>query len=280
MSRKIQLLIAYDGSNFHGWQAQPEFRTVQGVLADAVRRVVRHPVEVMGSGRTDAGVHAAGQVAHFETTCGIPAFNLRLAIGSRLPKDITLVRIREVHPDFHAIRSTISKCYRYRVYSTSDRPVGELRDRCTYHFWHPIDDDRVRAGARLFVGTRDFSAMASTHAPRESYVRQVMRVDVFRRFHELIIDVEGGGFLYRQVRNMVGTLLEVGRGHWEPQRVAEILDSRNRSNAGPTAPAKGLCLQWVRYPPQLLRPSAQVSAEDQLQPPPGRPGNHLAPCDS
>jgi tRNA pseudouridine38-40 synthase len=255
MVRKIQLLIGYDGSGFHGWQSQPGIRTVQGVLLTAVRRVVKEPTEVVGAGRTDTGVHAAGQVAHFETCCDIPASNLLLAIGSRLPKDMTLISAREVHGDFHATRSAVSKCYRYRVYNASVRPVGQLRDRFTYHFWHPLDEDRLRAGARHFIGQRDFSAMASKQSPRESYVRRVMRVSVFRRFHEVIIEVVGDGFLYRQVRNMVGTLLEVGRGYWEPEEVASILESLDRRNAGPTAPAKGLCLQWVRYPAELLRPA-------------------------
>ena len=264
MPRKIQLLIAYDGTGFHGWQSQPGMRTVQSVLAHAIRRVVKEPVEVLGSGRTDSGVHAAGQVAHFETTSGIPTSNLRLAIGSRLPKDMTVIRVREVHPDFHSIRSALSKCYRYRIHNAIGRPVGQLRDRYTYHVWHPIDEERLRAGAQHFLGERDFSAMASKAAPRESYVRLVTRVSVFRRFHELIIDVEGSGFLYRQVRNMVGTLLEVGRGHWEPDHVAAILESLDRSKAGPTAPAKGLCLQWLRYPAPLLRPPP--AASDQTTP--------------
>jgi tRNA pseudouridine38-40 synthase len=192
----------------------------------------------------------------------MPTNNLKLAIGSRLPKDMTLVRARDVHPDFHATRSALSKCYRYQVYNASGRPVDELRDRFTYHFWHPLDDDRMREAAKSFIGLRDFSAMASKQSPRENYVRRVTRVSVFRRFREVIIEVEGEGFLYRQVRNMVGTLLEIGRGHWQPERVAWILDTLDRRNAGPTAPAKGLCLRWVRYPPELLHPPGLESTQD------------------
>ena len=263
MLRTIYLLVAYDGTDFHGWQNQPGLRTVQGVLGLSLRRVVRHELAVIGCGRTDAGVHAAGHVDSFATTCEIPVNRLRHAIGSRLPEDIAIIDVRHVHPTFSARRSAISKLYRYRIHNVRGRPVERRTQRYTYHFWHPLDVERMQAAARHFVGEKDFRAMTPKGTIRESMVRKVLRCDVERHDPEVRIDVEGTGFLYNQVRNMVGTLVEVGRGYWRPEHVGEILDSRNRANAGPTAPARGLCLQWVRYPAHVLRPGDN-----------GAPGDH------
>jgi tRNA pseudouridine38-40 synthase len=269
MERNIRLVLAYDGGAFHGWQHQPGLRTVQGTIEQAARRVARHQVQVIGSGRTDAGVHAAGQVANFVTTCQIPTDRLKKAIGSRLPKDISIVDVQQVSPDFHATISAISKLYRYRVHNAAQRPVTRLVQRLTYHFWEPLDIECMRRAARHFVGTMDFSAMASKGAERETMVRTVLRCEVERCYQEVRVSVEGCGFLYNQVRNMVGTLIEVGRGRWEPEHLAEILTGRDRAAAGPTAPARGLCLCWVRYPPELLRPHA--ARADKPVPPTGDP---------
>ena len=254
MQRNIRLVIAYDGTEYHGWQAQHGLLTIQGLIEQATRRVVRHQVCVVGSGRTDARVHAAGQVAHLRTECRIPTFNLLRAIGTRLPKDISLIDARDVSPAFHARRSATSKLYRYRIHAAPSRPVSRTAQRYVYHFWNPLNLDRMQAAARHFVGTLDFSAMATKGCERETTVRTVLRCDLHRRLDEIRIDVEGKGFLYNQVRNMVGTLVEVGRGRWEPDHVKEILQSKDRSQAGPTAPARGLCLQWVKYPTVLLDP--------------------------
>ncbi len=259
MDRNVRLLIAYDGADFHGWQTQPEIRTVQNVIEQAVRRVVRHQVTLTGSGRTDAGVHAAGQVANFHSSSDIAARNLFRAIGGRLPKDVTLLRVDDVPTSFHATRSARRKLYRYSVHNAPGRPVEHLRQRYTYHFWQPLDLAVMREAARHMVGKLDFAAMASKGRETDTTVRTVRRIGIDRRYEEVHFDVIGEGFLYNQVRNMVGTLLEVGRGHWQPERVAEIIASRARCNAGPTAPARGLCLQWVRYPlPSLRRRSART----------------------
>ena len=254
VERNLKLLIAYDGTDFHGWQQQPGVETIQGALEQTARRVLRHDLEVAGSGRTDAGVHAAGQVANVLTSSSIPAWNVMRAIGSRLPKDISLCDVVDVSLRFHARRSAESKLYRYRIHNRSGRPVERLRHRQCYHFWHGLDVARMREAARHFVGEMDFSAMATAGCMRTSMVRTVLRCDITRHYDEIAVDVEGKGFLYNQVRNMVGTLIEVGRGRWEPERVKDILESRARKEAGPTAPAHGLCLQWVRYPPELLVP--------------------------
>jgi len=247
MLRNIKLLVAYDGTDFHGWQRQPGLRTVQGSLEQAARRVVRHQVVMIGAGRTDAGVHAAGQVANFITRSDIPVPNLFRAIGGRLPKDITLVHACEVPLVFHATRSAVRKLYRYTIHASRGRPVARLRQRYVYHFWQPLDADRMREAAQAFVGVHDFAAMASRGEERETTVRTVYACEVYRHYDEVIIDVEGRGFLYNQVRNMADTLIEIGRGHWEVDCVPRILESRDRRNAGPTAPARGLSLQWVAY---------------------------------
>ena len=254
MQRNVRLLLAYDGTDFHGWQRQPELRTVQSVVEQAVRRVARHQIVLNGSGRTDAGVHARGQVANFETDCPLACEALLRAIGSRLPKDVALYHVRDVPIGFRCSLHAVAKLYRYRIHNRHHRPVEQLTQRQVYHFWHPLDLDRMRAGARHFVGEHDFAAVASKGrgTPRQTTVRTVLGVGVFRHGDELRVDVEGTGFLYNQVRNMVGTLIEVGRGRWAPDRVRDILASRERASAGPTAPARGLCLQWVHYDPADL----------------------------
>ncbi len=259
MWRNIRLLIAYDGTDFHGWQQQPGMRTVQESIEQALRRVVHHQVAVLGAGRTDAGVHAAGQVANFETTSTMPCENLKKAIGGRLPKDISVGAADEVPLGFRSTSDAVSKLYRYRIYNAAHRPVDELAQRYTYHFWHPLEVSRMRAAAAYLLGTHDFAAFATQGSERQTTVRTVLGIDIYHRYNELRIDVEGTGFLYNQVRNMVGTLIEVGRGHWPVERVPGILASRDRCQAGPTAPARGLCMQWVRYdltrPPKNPRPA-------------------------
>lgn len=254
MSRTVCLVTAYDGTEFHGWQRQPGLRTVQGVLEDVLRRVLRHDVALIGSGRTDAGVHAAGHVSSFATEMTLDTAKLRHAVGSRLPDDLAVLSARDVHPDFHATQSATSKLYRYRIHHAERRPVELRRQRYAYHCWHALDVVRMAVAARHFIGDRDFCSMTPVRSVRETTVRRVIRCDVTRHGDEVRIDVEGDGFLYNQVRAMVGTLMEVGRGRWAPDYIADILASRDRNQAGGTAPAHGLCLQWVRYPPALLTP--------------------------
>jgi len=264
VQRNISFHVAYDGTDFHGWQTQPGQRTVQALLEESIQRVVRHPVDLIGSGRTDAGVHAVGQVANFRTICPLACDKLQHSIGSRLPEDVSVFATCDVHADFHATHGAERKLYRYRIYNSPHRPVERFLQRYTFHFWHPLDEEKLREAARRFVGELDFSAMTAAGGERESMIRSVFRCDVERNSDEIQIDVEGSGFLYRQVRNMVGTLINVGRGAWAAERVGEILASKDRSLAGPTAPAHGLCLMWVRYPQTLLDPNMN-------QPPPNEP---------
>ncbi|MGB0715202.1 MAG: tRNA pseudouridine(38-40) synthase TruA [Phycisphaerae bacterium] len=251
--RTLMMLTAYDGTRFHGWQRQTGHRTVQEVLEQSLMRVVRHPVNIVGCSRTDAGVHAYGHVSHFKTEHPLDVWRFRHAIGSRLPDDVEVIALRDVHSDFHATHKAVSKLYRYRIHNARGRPVRTMQQRYCYHFWRRLDVDAMRLASRHFIGTQDFRSMATRAAEEDNTVRTVLRCDVFRRYHEVVIEIEGTGFLYNQVRNMVGTLVNVGRDYWPPDKVREILDARDRTRAGQKAPAQGLALCWVRYPAPLLR---------------------------
>lgn len=261
MERNFRLVLAYDGTDFHGWQRQAGVRTVQAEVENVLRRLLRSPVDLAGASRTDAGVHARGQVASVRTAAPFPVERLRPALAARLPPDIALLHAAEVPLEFHARRAARSKLYRYRIFDGPARPAGLLAQRYTWHVRFPLDPDRMRAAAAAFVGRHDFAALAGAGCPRTTTVRTVSRVEIRRRAREIVIDVEGDGFLYHQVRNMVGTLVEVGRGHWDPQRVPEILAAGDRTLAGPTAPPQGLCLQWVRYDPLPPGPPAGAAAD-------------------
>ena len=264
MTRTLQLVTAYDGTDFHGWQQQEGLRTVQGVLEAALRRVVRHKVDLIGSGRTDAGVHAAAHVSCFRTDCTLASNKLRYAIGARLPTDLSIITLKDVDPRFHATHDAISKLYRYRIHNARHRPVQHLTQRYVYHCWTPLDLLAMQRGAKHFVGKKDFRAMVPERAIRSSTVRTILCCEVERHLDEIRIDVEGDGFLYNQVRTMVGTLINVGRGMWKPDDVGTILESGDRTKAGQRAPAQGLCLQWVRYPSQLLREPSPEEATQNL----------------
>jgi tRNA pseudouridine38-40 synthase len=246
--RNLKLILAYDGTEFHGWQRQAGVRTVQEEVEHVLRRILRHPLHVLGASRTDAGVHARGQVASVLTNTTIPLGNLRLAIGHHVPADIALVHIEEAASSFPPARRALGKLYRYRVYARAQRPVATLVAPYVWHVWYPLDIATLQAASDRLVGRHDMAGFASQGSPRATTVRTIRRFEVQRRGDEITFDVEGDGFLYNQVRNMVGTLIEIGRGHWPVERIDAILASGDRRLAGPTAPPHGLCLQWVRYP--------------------------------
>lgn len=252
--------IAFDGTDFHGFQPQPGMRTVQEVLQGHLQRVLRHPVELVGSGRTDAGVHAAAMGTSFTTDCPIPPPRLVHAIGSRLPEDIGVLGLQEVAADFHARRDAVCKLYEYRIYNHPTRPVAQFAQRYAFHCWRPLDVARMNEAAALFIGSHDFSAFAGAGCVRESMTRTILHCGVERLFNEVRIQVVGDGFLYQQVRIMTGTLIQIGLGRWAPEDVPRILATRDRRNAGPTAQPHGLCLRWVRYPPDRLVPPSGVAA--------------------
>lgn len=243
--RRIKLVVHYDGSIYHGWQRQPGHPTIQQMLEDGLHRLCGCEVEVVGSSRTDAGVHALGQVAHCDLDSPVPTENFVKALNNLLPGDIAIAEAAEVPGTFDAISSTKSKLYRYTIYTGAIRPVLEIR-----HCWHrpgELDIAKMNQAAALLVGQKDFKSFASTADQRQSSVRTVLRCDVSRHESYIYVGVEADGFLYNMVRNIVGTLMEIGRGRWEPEQINLILDAKDRAAAGPIAPAAGLCLMQINY---------------------------------
>lgn len=246
-ARNLHMIIAYNGAKYHGWQRQANgIDTVQLRLEQALVRVFKHPLHLHGASRTDAGVHAEGQSAHLITTnLKIPLIGARRAINSRLPDDIAVRSIREVPMNFNASRSTVGKTYRYRIHVGPHRPVD--RAGHVFHFWRGLDVNKMRDAATRLVGTHDFAGFASAGDQRETTVRTITRCDLVEAGDEIHLYVAGTGFLYNQVRNITGTLVEIGRGHWTPARINKILESADRRDAGPTSPPDGLTLMRVHY---------------------------------
>jgi tRNA pseudouridine38-40 synthase len=247
--RNIKLTIAYDGSEYHGWQIQPGCLTVQGVLTEALRDLLGPRARICGASRTDAGVSALGQVGLIQIDTPIPTENFAKAITDRLPESMAIVKAEDVPMGFDVIGDVRSKLYRYTIYSGLVRPVLHMR-----HCWHvpmALDLKAMGRAASLLVGKKDFKSFAAAADHREDSVRTVFRCDVTDAPAEggrwVYVDAEGDGFLYNMVRNMVGTLVEVGVGRWPPEKILEILAARSRTAAGPIAPPNGLCLMWIKY---------------------------------
>ena len=259
--RKVKLTVAYDGTAYHGWQTQlGGLVTVQETLERLLCRLLGHRVALRAAGRTDAGVHADGQVASFFTDTRIPTERLAHAINHRLDATIRIRHAMEVPDDFDATTSAVNKLYRYAIFNANDLPPRAV-NYC-YHFYMPCDVDRMQAAADRLVGTHDFASFASAGHGRTCTVRTVYACTVTRNGPWIIMDIQGNGFLYHMVRNIVGVLVDVGRGHWEPAIVDTILANRSRAMAGKMAPAAGLTMKWVNYPdpwndPPALYDSAQ-----------------------
>jgi tRNA pseudouridine38-40 synthase len=276
--RNIRLVITYDGTDFHGWQRQANALTVQECLESAIERILGEKAQVYGSGRTDAGVHALNQVANFKTDCRIPCENLVKALNDALPPTVRIKDAHEVSAQFHARYDVRSKTYRYRILQA---PVcSPFLWRFVWHYPFPLDSERMAEAAKLFEGEYDFTSFAAAegsaaeescagacadrdgrrrdsrsvrlppaHEFETAMVRRIFtsRILLRPRTSMLIYEVCGNGFLHHMVRNMVGTLVEVGRGKLEPRGILRILEARDRTLAGPTAPAQGLCLVRVEY---------------------------------
>lgn len=219
--------------------------TIQGELTKAIGGIVGHPVSLVGSSRTDAGVHAKGQVVHFDTDkVQIPREGLRRAINHRLPSDILVRSIEPVPDTFNAVTSTRSKRYQFIIWSSLDRPL--FFSDLAWHRWQDLDVPKIARAAAHFVGEHDFASFARPGHGRESTVRTIYACDVRFRPPKLVIGVEGSGFLWNMVRIIVGTLVQVGLGRTQPEQIPEILAAKDRSAAGPTAPPHGLYLQWIK----------------------------------
>ncbi len=244
--RNFRLLLAYDGSRYQGWQRLGDSdQTVQGKLEAVLSRMVGRPVEVCGSGRTDAGAHAAGQVANFHAETQRSCEEVCAYLRQYLPEDIGVLSVTEAGPRFHSRLNAVSKTYLYRVWN-SDQPCVFER-KYVWQMADPLDLPAMEAAASHFLGTHDFTAFCSNKHRKKSAVRTVYDLQIFRQGPELRFRITGDGFLYNMVRILVGTLVAVGRGTLGPSDMDAILESRVRAQAGETVPAKGLCLMEVQY---------------------------------
>lgn len=247
--RCIKLILAYDGTQYLGWQRQPQCKTIQGTLEEAIRRLTGEECRVLASGRTDVGVHALGQVAAFRTKSPLAVEVIQKALNALLPPDIVILSVEEVPLSFHPIRDAKRKRYRYHIWDSSLKPVF-LRPY-VWFYPKPLDVAEMAAAASFLLGEHDFSAFETSGAKRKTTVRRIYEISVDRRHPSLpnliSVEIEADGFLYNMVRNIVGSLVEVGRGSRAPEWVRQILLRRDRRLAGPTAPGCGLFLVSVSY---------------------------------
>jgi tRNA pseudouridine38-40 synthase len=247
--RFLKLTLAYDGTAYKGWQIQPGQPTVQGTLERAMGRVTGQTIRAVASGRTDSGVHALGQVVSCATDCQLSTDELCRAINANLPRDMRVLQVQEAPWGFHAVRGAIGKCYRYLI---QDGPVPDVFAR-HYSWFVPVrlDERAMHRAAQALVGTHDFSSFEAAGAPRCSTVRTVTELAVRReggdRTGRVSVQIEANGFLYNMVRNIVGTLVEVGKGKQPESWPAHVLAKKDRRRAGRTAPARGLFLVHVKY---------------------------------
>lgn len=244
--RNLRLDVEYDGTNYCGWQVQKHDPSISGEIEAGLEKILQHPVRLIGSGRTDSGVHALGQVANFSTEKDIPETNLRAALNSVLPNDIVIQQVRQMEPSFHARRNAVQRYYRYQCFCA--QYPSALYWRQTLYVRHGLDIERMRQASTAFVGTHDFSAFRSAQCDAEHAVRTLDSVKIIEQPPFLYFDIRGNAFLRNQVRIMVGTLLEIGLGKLEADNMTTIIESKDRTNAGPTIPAKGLILMKVFYP--------------------------------
>jgi tRNA pseudouridine38-40 synthase len=257
-ARNIKLVLSYDGAPYSGWQIQPDRPTIQGTLAEAIHRITQDKVLPQGSGRTDAGVHALGQVASFQTSSSIPSDNLRKALNSILPDSIRILIAQDVGLDFHARHCAKAKTYQYRIYRGEVCPP--FLANYVNHHPYPLNEERMKEAAELVVGEHDFTSFAAVDPDKTALqavengdengptnVRTIYSSKWERNGEELVYTVRGNGFLHHMVRNLVGTFLQVGKGSLQAEEIGRILNALNRSAAGATAPACGLYLVSVEY---------------------------------
>lgn len=243
--RRIQLIVEYDGTNYAGWQRQSNAMSVQQKVEDTLSKLTKEKIVIHGASRTDAGVHAMGQSAHFDTESRIPADKFSYALNTMLPPDIRIRESRQVPESFHARFSTKGKRYRYLFHV---HPHASAIHRLTHaHVIYPLDVDLMHREAQALVGTHDFAAYAASGSVVKDTVRTIYRADVTRDGEEVKLVIEGKGFLYNMVRIIAGTLIGVGSGNIEPGAFARAIESGNRLDLGVTAPAHGLTLMEVFY---------------------------------
>ena len=243
---RVKMVVAYDGTNYSGWQIQPNGVTIEQKLNEALQALLGEDIRVTGASRTDAGVHSLGNVCIFDTDTRMPAEKISYALNQRLPEDIVVQDSCEVPDTFHPRFSRSRKTYEYRILNRRFRLPTRRLD--TYFYHYPLDVEKMKEAASYFLGEHCFISMCSSKAQVTSYVREIYECDVTQNGRYITMRVTGSGFLYNMVRLMAGTLLEVGRGKQEPQWVKEILASKERVTPGPKLPAKGLTLIQIEYP--------------------------------
>jgi tRNA pseudouridine38-40 synthase len=248
---RFQLTIAYDGTEYAGWQVQSNALSIQTILQKALQTVLRHPIALTGAGRTDAGVHALGQTAHFDTECAIDPDKFRYSVNAILPDDIRLLAIRTVSDDFHARYSAKGKIYHYHIQTGNILdPTKRLYRTPVYG---PFDLPSLRSAARHFIGKHDFTSFANHGSKAFDSIRTLHRLDIVEEEGHITLEFEGDGFLYKMVRNIVGTLLDVAAGRTSPDDIPDLFNQKNRKKAGFCAAAQGLFLiKVIYYEPSYL----------------------------
>lgn len=244
--RRVRIFVAYDGTAYCGWQIQPNGVTVEEVLNNRLRKLTGEDIHVIGASRTDSGVHALGNVAVFDTESSIPPERVSYALNQKLPEDIVVLRSDEVPLDWHPrYQSQVTKTYEYHIYNA---PVpNPLKRRYSAFVSFPMDVEKMKQGAGYLVGEHDFVSFCNVRTNVEDTVRRIDSIEIEKKGADITIRVTGNGFLYNMVRIIVGTLIRVGRGFYTPNKVKEILDAKERTEAGVTAPAEGLVLVEIRY---------------------------------
>lgn len=243
--KRVMLTVSYDGTNYHGWQLQPNVITVESVLNEKLSELFHEEIKIIGASRTDTGVHALGNIAVFDTQARMPAEKVSYALNQRLPEDIRIQKSQEVPLDFHPRHQNSRKTYEYKILN---REFPQPIYRLYAHFMYvPLDVERMQRAADVLVGEHDFKSFCSVNTVAETTVRTIYDLKVQKKGEFIIIRVTGSGFLYNMVRIIAGTLMEVGRGNLEPEAMEEILKALDRTKAGPTAPACGLTLVQYQY---------------------------------
>ncbi len=243
--KRIKLTVAYDGTNYCGWQVQPNGITIEEVLNKTLSKLTGEEICVIGASRTDSGVHAMGNVAVFDTGTTIPPERIGMSLNQRLPEDIVILKSEEVAPDFHPRYCNCSKTYEYHIINTRI-PIPTKR-LTNYFVSYNLNIENMRKAAAYLVGEHDFASFCNVRTNVESTVRTITALDILQNGNEITVRITGNGFLYNMVRIIVGTLIRVGRGFYEPEQVKEILEAKVRTAAGVTAPAHGLMLMQIDY---------------------------------
>ncbi len=243
--RNIKLVIEYDGKDFNGWQKQPNKLNIQGEIEKAIGEITGEEIDLIASGRTDAGVHSLGQTANFKTNSNIPIEKIPIAINSKLKKSIVIKSAEEVEERFHSRYSVKSKKYRYTI-NNSQYGSAIYRDM-EYHFPFNLDVNKMQEASKYFEGEHDFKAFKASGTSSKSSVRTIYKAEIIKNEDRIYIELTGNGFLYNMVRIISGTLVDVGTRKIKPEEIKDIIESKERIRAGKTLPARGLCLMEVNY---------------------------------